>query len=108
MRQGAGTASGQSGPDTGPSACRSVRPVRRAPKPSVGSRAHDEHTSVHYGHGKKLRSGAYRQVRALITNAPPGTRTPNPRIKSRSPVPGGPFRAENRSRSLADVVALWS
>src|SRR5215470_11033103 len=33
--------------------------------------------------GKRLRSGEKRQVRALITGAPPGTRTPNPRIKSR-------------------------
>jgi hypothetical protein len=31
---------------------------------------------------KRLRSGEDRQVRAMITGAPPGTRTPNPRIES--------------------------
>ena len=53
------------------------------------------------------------QVRALINCAPPGTRTPNPRIKSRESSPvlrWWPIMASCRSfarQQLSAIIAVW-
>jgi hypothetical protein len=73
-----------------------------AAESSVGSGAHDEHTTVHYGHQMAL---IWREVpgQSLDHCAPPGTRTPNPRIKRHSMVRGMPWAPPTRGPPRAQV-----
>ena len=71
------------GPTTSPAASAGVahvHPVLLVPASSNGSRAPGEHPNVHQGH-ERSPDPAVTPGQSLDQSAPPGTRTPNPRIK---------------------------